>query len=168
MVEDDRSLKETSNIVEEVRDALDRWNDAWNRGDLSSYLDAYADGESTRYVSNSLQTKPESASMIVKGKEEINALFSDVFEKSRAYQARQSVKKGVAGLLSLTELTVEQAGDSDAVAFGQYVMEQSYRKRSTGVFTIHVRKINGVWRILSEHSTPTPPMLGDYNPPSAG
>lgn len=143
-------------VEAEVRAAFDQWNDAWNRGDLGGYLDAYWDSDETRYISESLKNVPGAEKWVIYGKQNIDKVFTDVFVRTKTFLATQATKKGVAGLLSLSRLQVTPAGPDEAVVFGEYLLELTESLRRTGLFTIHVRKENDRWVIVSEHSTSLP------------
>jgi hypothetical protein len=56
------------------------------------------------------------------------------------------------GKLELADLEVELLSVSDALVFGAYI--QTTRTASyTGVFTLHMKKIEGEWLIASDHSS---------------
>ena len=140
-------------IEAEVKAAFDKWNDAWNRGDLQGYLDAYWDSPETRYVSESLKTVSFADGIVVRGKKNIDKVFTDVFVRSKMMLLKEDTRKGVAGMLSLVKLQVTPASTSNAVVFGEFKIDMTDSLSRTGVFTIHVRKERGLWVIVSEHAT---------------
>lgn len=140
--------------VPDVLTALTGWSEAWNGGDLATYLNGYTDD--ARYVSESLTHTIMASEMAIRGQPAIHAVFTDVFERAKTYQAKQTTPKGVAGLLSYSEVTVQRIGDKDAVVFGHYCLELSDDVCDTGVFTLHVVWNEREWRIQSEHSSVAP------------
>jgi ketosteroid isomerase-like protein len=155
--DDPAESADSTTLEDQVRTALRSGSEAWNRGDLDTYLDGYTDD--ARYVSESLaRTRLLASEMAITGKEAIETLFTDVFERAKQYQAKQTtVPKGVAGLLGFSEVTVQMIGDDNAVVFGHYCLELSQAVTDTGVFTLHVvRNEQGTWQILSEHSSAAP------------
>jgi ketosteroid isomerase-like protein len=151
-----RTSSSHETVTEEIQAAFSKWNEAWNKGDLEGYLDAYWDSPDTRYVSESLKPVPGVPGIVVLGKKEIDKVFTDVFIQSKRFLENQLSKKGVAGLVSLVQLDVTPAGTTDAVAFGQYRLELTDTVTRGGVFTIHLRKVKDKWKIVYEHSTPLP------------
>jgi ketosteroid isomerase-like protein len=137
----------------EIKAAFDTWNDAWNRGDLGGYLDAYWDSPETRYVSESLKSVPFADGIVVLGRQNIDKVFTDVFVRSKTFLANQSNRQGVAGLLSLPKLQVTAAGSTDAVVFGEFKIDMTTTTSRAGLITIHLRKEGGRWAIISEHTT---------------
>jgi uncharacterized protein (TIGR02246 family) len=118
--------------IQAVRDTFDAWNTAWNSGDLEGYLAGYWDSDQTRYVSNT---------RVIRGKAAI----------AESYRARFPSPE-MMGHLTLVELEVEPMGSSDALAFG---VVQLIRQADVfnGVFTVHVRHIDGAWLMVSDHTS---------------
>ena len=122
----------------EIRTCFDKWTNAWNEGNIEGYLDGYADSPSVRYVSGKKVTK---------GKDNIVSLFQE---------------RGARGVLKLVHFESECVSASDAVCFGQYRLVEctggddghdDIKETHEGCFTVHVRKINGSWKIISDHSS---------------
>ena len=112
----------------DIRNSFDNWTTAWNNDDIEGYLNGYANLPSVRYVSGK---------KIIKGKENIENLFRE---------------RGAKGTLSLVHFESECVSESDAVCFGQYRLTCDDDKHE-GCFTVHVRKIEGSWKIISDHSS---------------
>ena len=118
-------------ITQAVRDAFEQWSTAWNNGDLEGYLAGYHDADDIRWVRDT---------RIVRGKTDIAAMYRSSFSTPEQM-----------GHLALTHLEVTPVGDADAVVFGtiEYTVND---QRSTAAFTAHLRKIDGAWLILSDHT----------------
>lgn len=118
-------------MVTSIRTAFDGWGAAWNNGDLEGYLEGYWDSEQTRYVSNA---------QVVRGKAAIVAGYRSRFPRSEAL-----------GTLALQHIEVEAIGEQDALIFGvmAHTLDETTREVA---FTVHVRQIDGTWRIVSDHS----------------
>ena len=156
------SKKDTPCQVEaEVCEAFFEWTNAWNSGNLFGYLDAYWDSDQTRYISADLAEGPHAkGGVVITGRREIDKVFTEIFVKNKKQQEKQRKKKGVAGILTLRKLIVTptSANHDHAVVYGEHQMELAGDKKGiprSGVFTIHVQKING-WKIISEHGTTVP------------
>jgi ketosteroid isomerase-like protein len=126
------TTSDSAAFTQDVQAAFGGWTEKWNAGDLEGYLAAYADSDQTRYCAGS---------KVIRGKENIAAHYRE---------------RGTSGHLSVVEFEAQAMGDDnfkDGLVFGQFelVMEGD-GTRHTGAFTVHVRKINGLWRILSDHS----------------
>jgi hypothetical protein len=153
----DASSDDTNRSVElEVTAAFEIWNNAWNRGDLNGYLDAYWDSAETRYVSETLKNVDGVDNCVVLGRSTINRVFTDVFERTKSFLAKQPSKKGKVGYLSLKQLEITPAGSVDAIVFGEFQLEMTDAITRGGLFTIHVRKVERKWVIISEHATSLP------------
>jgi ketosteroid isomerase-like protein len=123
---------DTTAFTQEVQAAFGGWTASWNAGDLEGYLAAYADSDQTRYCAGS---------KVIRGKEKIASHYRE---------------HGASGHLSVVEFEAQAMGDAgnvcDGLVFGQFELVKEDGTRHTGAFTVHVRKINGLWRILSDHS----------------
>jgi len=123
-----------SGIEDEIRKSFDSWTKCYNNGNLDGYLEAYADSEQTRYVSGS---------DVLLGKERIKELVHS---------------RGPQGILSLDTLQIDVITEQNAICFGQYILQlnntqdknMEYHK---GCFTVHLRKLNDQWKIVSDHSS---------------
>lgn len=130
-------------VTNEIQSAFEEWTNAWNNHDIDGYLDGYADIPSVRYVSGK---------QVTRGKHNIVKLFQT---------------RGARGFLSVVHFELESISDLDAVCFGQYhLVEKSDSATAKsgdslesdenvheGCFTVHVRKIKGSWKIVSDHSS---------------
>ena len=116
----------------EVRKAFDAWGEAWNNGDIDGYLEGYFDSPETRVTYN---TK------VIRGKQVLVDMNKSHFASPEAM-----------GKLSTTHFEVEPIGEMDAVVFGKMKREGG-ASPVDAVFTAHVRKIEGEWRIISEHGS---------------
>lgn len=105
---------------------------AWNRGDLDGYLAGYWDSDKTLWISSGSLTRSSKA---------IVAAY-----KARFYTPQQM------GKLSLTELEIDVLTTTDAIAYGYWtlVIED---KVAEGFFTVQLRKIEGRWLYVSDHSS---------------
>lgn len=165
---------ESSDLIRhDICNALQKSSDAWNRGDLETYLNIYS--QTARYTSESL-AKPVALpeDLILRGKGAIVEVFSDVFRRAQKFQEDSnkadapdlSSKRGVAGLLEYSNLEVTLLGEDkarNALVFGHYRMELSDTVIDTGVFTLHMVLEDdnndcdeATWRVQSEHSSAAP------------
>jgi len=105
---------------------------SWNRGDLDGYLASYWDSEQTVWVSGGSLTR---------GRKAIVA----------AYKARFSTPEKM-GRITLSELEIDVLTATDAVAFGRWRLDL-YGESSKGFFTVQLKKIEGLWFYVSDHSS---------------
>ena len=105
---------------------------AWNRGDLDVYLASYWDSDKTIWISGG---------SVRRGKKAIVA----------AYKARFSNPQQM-GQLTLAELEIDVLTTTDAIAFGRWMLALD-NKSSKGFFTLQLRKMEGNWLFVSDHSS---------------
>ena len=105
---------------------------AWNRGNIDGYLADYWHSDKVRWVSEGI---------VRYGFEVIAAAFKVRFD------ALDNM-----GRLEVSNLEVELLGKSDALVFGVWT-QTMHTARRHGVFTVHSKKIDGEWLIVSDHSS---------------
>jgi uncharacterized protein (TIGR02246 family) len=105
---------------------------AWNRGDIDGYLADYWHSDKVRWVSEGT---------VRYGFEVIAA----------AYKARFDSPDNM-GRLEVANLEIQLLGESDALVFGAWIQTTSSARRH-GVFTVQLKKIDGEWLIVSDHSS---------------
>ena len=105
---------------------------AWNRGDLDGYLASYWDSEKTIWVSNGSLTRGNKAIVA-------------------SYKARFP-KPSQMGKLTVLKLEIDVLTTADAIAFGRWRLAID-NEASKGFFTVQLRKIEGTWLFVSDHSS---------------
>jgi uncharacterized protein (TIGR02246 family) len=105
---------------------------AWNRGDLDGYLASYWDSDKTIWVSSGSLTRGNKAIVAT-------------------YKARFSTPSQM-GKLTLLELEIDVLTTEDAIAFGRWMLVID-NESSKGFFTVQLRKIEGTWFFVSDHSS---------------
>ena len=106
--------------------------EAWNRGDSDGYLAAYWNSDKVRWVSEGT---------VRNGFEAIAAGFKARFDSSDNM-----------GRLEVADLDIQLLSENDALVFGTWILATA-AARHHGVFTVHVKKIDGEWLIVSDHSS---------------
>jgi ketosteroid isomerase-like protein len=117
-----------------VAEAFSTWTQAWNDKNVNGYLDAYWNSEKTRYVSGDT---------VVRGKTQIANRIHD---------------NGIQGKLSTHDMEINYIGSEDAVVFARFLLvlvDSGEQQHTRGVFTVHVRRFAGNWKIVSDHSSAT-------------
>ena len=105
---------------------------AWNRGDIDGYLSDYWHSDKVRWVSE--------------GK--VSYGFEAI---ASACKSRFDTPENM-GKLAVADLEIQLLGERDALVFGSWT--QTTRAAShNGVFTVHLKKIDGEWLIVSDHSS---------------
>ena len=108
---------------------------AWNKGDLNTFMKGYSHSPETEYVG---------ASGIVQGWKAIEERYQ------RNYQATKSM-----GRLRFDDLHVTVLAPDAALAVGEYVLQSGNNgnKESRGVFTLVLRRFPEGWRIINDHTS---------------
>ena len=104
----------------------------WNRGDIDGYLACYWHSDKVRWVSEGT---------VRYGFEAIAAAFKARFDSPDNM-----------GRLEVANLEIQLLSESDALVFGAWT-QTTHTARHHGVFTVHVKKIDGEWLIVSDHSS---------------
>jgi len=105
---------------------------AWDRGDINGYLAGYWHSDKVRWVSEGT---------VRYGFESIAA----------ACKVRFDTPDNM-GKLEVANLEIQNLGETDALVFGAWTQTTDVARRH-GVFTVHVKKIDGRWLIVSDHSS---------------
>ena len=105
---------------------------AWNRGDIDGYLADYWHSDKVRWVSEGT----------------VQYGFDAI---ASAFKARFDSPDNM-GRLGVANLEIQLLSEGDALAFGAWTQTTSTASRH-GVFTVHMKKIDGEWRIVSDHSS---------------
>jgi uncharacterized protein (TIGR02246 family) len=126
------SATESKKTEVAIRKVFEAGCAAWNRGDLDGYLASYWDSDKTIWISGGAITRGT------------DAIFA-------AYKARFSRPQQM-GELTLAELEIDVLTTEDAVAFGRWMLVGE-DKTAEGFFTVQLRKIEGNWLFVSDHSS---------------
>ena len=105
---------------------------AWNSGDIDGYLAAYWQSDNVRWVSEGI----------------VRYRFEEI---AAACKARFDSPDNM-GRLEVANLEIQLLGESDALVFGAWT-QTTRTARHHGVFTVHLKKIEGEWLIVSDHSS---------------
>jgi ketosteroid isomerase-like protein len=115
-----------------IRDLLSRQVGAWNRGDLDAFMASYWRSPDLRFASGSTP---------VRG-------WAEALRRYRnSYPDRDDM-----GALTLSDLEIEILSPDAASAFGRWRLAQA-SETPTGLFTLVLRKIEGRWYIVHDHTT---------------
>lgn len=115
-----------------IRDRFSEATEAWNRGDLDTYLAGYWNSEATRWISGG---------MIVRGVEAIRARYKSLYDSPEKL-----------GKLEVQDLEIDILTDDDALVVGRWSHTAEQRPRH-GVFTVHMKKVRGEWVMATDHAS---------------
>lgn len=116
----------------QIRQLLLLQTDAWNRGDIDSFMAGYWKSDETAFVG---------ANGITRGWQAV----LDRYKKS--YPDRKAM-----GQLSFSNLEVHVTCPDAAYAIGQFQLKRENDKPE-GIFTLDFRKFSEGWRIILDHTT---------------
>ena len=118
--------------LQRIRAVFESGCASWNRGDIDGYLAAYWNSDKVRWVSEGT---------VRHGFEAI----------ATAFKARFDSPDNI-GRLEVANLEIQLLGENDALVFGGWILTTPAAGRH-GVFTVHLKKIDGKWLIVSDHSS---------------
>ena len=126
-----KSPKEDRNVAA-VRSVIEEQAAAWNRGDVTGYMEGYAKEDATTLVSGDTVTRG----------------WQVVHDR---YKARYDTRAKM-GTLSFSELEVKPLSEFYMLAVGRW---QLTREADTphGRFTLIFRRTNAGWRIVHDHTS---------------
>jgi beta-aspartyl-peptidase (threonine type) len=116
-----------------VRNVLDHQVEAWNRGDLEGFMAGYSKSSDLTFFSG--QTS-------VSG-------WQTMLDR---YQGRYKADGREMGRLEFTDLRVDMLGGGNALVRGRWHLKMK-AEQPGGLFTLIMRKTNGEWRIIHDHTS---------------
>ena len=116
----------------EVRGVLDAQVEAWNRGDIDGYMNGYARGDATLFVSGDTVTR---------GWQTVRDRYAT------RYDSRDKM-----GTLAFSDVEITMLGDTVAAATGRWELTRAGDKPH-GRFTVILRRTPEGWRIVHDHTS---------------
>jgi uncharacterized protein (TIGR02246 family) len=120
----------------EIRAVLQGQQEAWNRGDIDTFMNGYARAETTVFVSGD---------EVMRGWETVH----DRYLKKYGDRAKM-------GTLTFSDLEIEQLGPDSAVALGRWELKRA-GDNPHGRFTLIFRNTPDGWRIVHDHTSAAAP-----------
>jgi beta-aspartyl-peptidase (threonine type) len=121
-------------VADAARAVLDSQVDAWNRGDLESFMVGYWRSPDLVFCSGATVTK---------GWDETLA----------RYRKRYQSEGREMGRLRFDGIDVIPLGADAALARGAWRLTMGDGKGPRGLFTLLLRRVNGAWRIVHDHTS---------------
>ncbi len=116
----------------EIRAVLQAQSEAWNRGDVDGYMNGYARGNATVFVSGDTLTR---------GWKTVRDRYA------RKYNSREKM-----GTLSFSEVNVTTLSADTALVAGRWKLIRS-DDQPHGRFTLLFRRTGEGWRIVHDHTS---------------
>jgi beta-aspartyl-peptidase (threonine type) len=120
--------------TEAIRAVLDAQVTAWNRGDLDGFMSGYWKDDKLTFFSGDTITQGWQATL-------------------ERYRKRYQSEGREMGKLEFRGLEVDMLGSDAAVVRGRWRLTMKDGKTPNGLFTLLVRRINGDWRIVHDHTS---------------
>ena len=123
-------------VISDIRAALRAQQEAWNRGDIDSFMNGYARAETTVFVSGD---------EVMRGWQTVR----DRYLKKYSDRAKM-------GTLTFSDLEIELLGPDSALALGRWELKRA-DDNPHGRFTLILRKTPDGWRIAHDHTSAAAP-----------
>ena len=129
------AAEQAPNSVAEIQSVLTAQQDAWNRGDIESFMNGYARSASTAFVSQ----------------DEVSRGWETVRDRYRVkYSDRTKM-----GTLSFSEIEVTMLSPDAAVVLGRWRLKRT-NDEPHGRFTLIFKRLPEGWRIVHDHTSAAP------------
>jgi uncharacterized protein (TIGR02246 family) len=123
-------------VIAEIRAVLSKQQEAWNHGDIDSFMNGYARAETTVFVSGDEVTR---------GWQTVrNRYFKKYGDRAKM------------GTLTFSDLEIEPLGPDSAVALGRWDLKRA-NNNPHGRFTLVFRHTPDGWRIVQDHTSAASP-----------
>jgi ketosteroid isomerase-like protein len=123
------------NSATEIQSVLTTQQDAWNRGDIDTFMNGYARSASTVFVSE----------------DEVGRGWETVRDRYRVkYSDRAKI-----GTLSFSDVEVTMLSPDAAVVLGRWRLKRA-NEQPHGRFTLIFKRLPEGWRIVHDHTSAAP------------
>lgn len=119
---------------QEIRGILDAQVAAWNRGDISAFMEGYEKAESTTFVGTE----------ITKGHAQVLARYL------KRYPTREKM-----GTLRFSDIEMRKLGSDYASVIGRFHLERAVDAggEASGIFTLLLHKTGQGWKVILDHTS---------------
>lgn len=117
-----------------IREELSRQVEAWNRGDIPSFMEGYENSPHTTFVGKA----------VTKGHAQVLADYK-----------KRYPSKAQMGSLRFTILEVQMLGAEHANVLGRFALKRTKEAGgdTSGIFTLLFRKTGKGWKIIQDHTS---------------
>jgi ketosteroid isomerase-like protein len=119
----------------QILELLSQQADAWNRGDIDSFMKSYWKSDETLFVG---------ASGVTRGWQAVLDRYHHVYPDRKAM-----------GHLTFSNMEVHRWCADNALALGNFHLDRE-NDHPEGIFTLDLRKFPEGWRIVADHTTAFP------------
>lgn len=124
------------NESQQISKTLTRQSKAWSAGDIDAFMQDYWKSDDLRFASGGTVKRGWQTT-------------------SDRYKTRYP-DKATMGSLAFSDLEVEVLAPTHALVFGRWTLTRD-GDAPTGLFTLHMEKQNGAWKIVSDHTSSATP-----------
>ena len=117
-----------------IRALLDSQTAAWNRADLKGFMEGYWHSDELTFFAADKESSGWEAAY-------------------QRYRTSYSGKGHEMGRLNFSNVRVEMLGPDAAFARGTWQLTAKDGRQTRGLFTLILRKLDGTWRIIHDHSS---------------
>ena len=117
--------------LDEVRQELQNQVEAWNKGDINTFMESYWKNDSLKFIST--------AGIAYGWQQTIGKYL-------KSYPTKEAM-----GILKFTILDAIQLSENSSFIIGKWELEKE--KPAGGHFSLLWRKIDGKWRIVVDHTS---------------
>ena len=128
------SVAQQKTPEEEIRQVLQAQVDAWNFGDLESFMAGYWKSPELTFFSNAAETKG----------------WQPTLDR---YKQRYQGEGHAMGKLDFPALQITVLSNDAAFVWGQFHLKMPDGKEPHGMFTLVLRKFPEGWKIVHDHSS---------------
>jgi ketosteroid isomerase-like protein len=130
------SVAKESSAAAGVTALLQMQAEAWNHGDLDTFVSGYLHSQKTSYVSSDSE---------VWGYEALRD----------RYQRKYGDKHDTMGTLKFSDLKIQDLGNRNALCIGHWHLERSEKPIVEGIFSLVLVRSNSGWKIVHDHTSVT-------------
>lgn len=126
--------KNESSVKDGVTSVLTKQAEAWNKGDIDSFLEGYVKSADTSYVSSDAE---------VWGFDALKARYVNKYGAS----------KETMGQLKFSDLKIQVLSDQVALCIGHWHLDRKDKPAVGGVFSLVLKQHQGAWKIAHDHTS---------------
>lgn len=127
---------------EQIRAVIRAQQQAWNRGDIDSFMNGYARG--------SLQSGSDSTTFV--SEDTVTRGWQTVRDRyKKKYSDREKM-----GMLTFSDLEITPLANDAAIALGRWKLKRA-KDEPHGRFTLIFRRTSDGWRIVHDHTSAAAP-----------
>ena len=120
-----------------IRAVLTAQANAWNEGKLEEFMQGYWKSPDLSFFSANRKVKGWDATL-------------ERYRRTYQSEGREM------GQLEFSELEIEMLGPASAFVRGRFQLTMKDGKKPTGIYTLVLKKIGGVWKIIHDHTSSDP------------